>query len=104
VPTPQKHESRAARQKAYRRRQADARLAERKAKGLPRAPPISTMPGAARWTALREQAHALLETLRKEMDCYWDERSELWQESDRGEEMRESIERIDEILAVIQGI
>jgi len=47
---------------------------------------------------LCEQAHALLETLRKEMDCYWDERSELWQESDRGEEMRESIERIDEIL------
>ena len=104
MPTPRKHDSRAARQRACRTRQTAARRAEREAKGLPRPTPVPTKPGAARWTALREQARALLETLRREMEAYCEERAEQWQESERGETMWETVLRIEEIQAEMENI
>lgn len=104
MPTPRRHDSRAAKQRAYRSRQASARLVERDAKGLPRCAPIPTMPSPARWSAIREEAAILLETLRREMETYYSERSEQWQESPKGEEMRETVQRIEAAQAEMADI
>lgn len=104
MPTPKQHEDAAARQRAYRERQAAAREAELKAKGLPVAPPISTMPSKARWTALEAQAKATLQTLRDEMENYHSERSESWQESERGEAFGDRIQALDEILSALDEL
>lgn len=104
MPTPRKHPTGAARQAAYRARQAAARDRERTAKGLPAAPPIPTMPSEARWRALIEQARTALETARNEMEGYVDERSEAWQEGERGEAMRERIDALDSVLSDIEEL
>jgi hypothetical protein len=88
----------AARQRAYRERQAQARRVEQEAKGLPPAPPIATLPGRARWQALIEQARLALETARDEMQSYWDDRSEAWQEGERGEAMQGRIEALAQTI------
>ena len=49
MPTPRKHESAAACQAAYRKRQAETRRLEQQRKGLPTLPAIPAMPGTARW-------------------------------------------------------
>jgi hypothetical protein len=46
---------------------------------------------------MRDQAATLLQTLHDEMETYHDDRSEDWQESDRGEEFTASIEAIGEL-------
>lgn len=84
MPTPRRHTDQAARQKAYRERQEAARLAALAAKNLPPAPAIPTMPGEKRWAALTAQARAALETMQREMQDYYDERSETWQEGEKG--------------------
>ncbi len=104
MPTPRKYESGADRQRAYRARQAGARHAELQAKGLPATASISSMPGNARWEAMRQRASALIDLMLNEMRAYADERSEAWQESDKGELFEERIclvegaqEALDEI-------
>jgi hypothetical protein len=98
MPTPRRYASRAEQQRAYRGRQDEARQAERAAKGLPTAPAIPTMPGTARWEALIAGALSALEASRDEMQVYFDERSENWQESERGEELRERIETLESMI------
>ncbi len=98
MPTPRRYASRAEQQRAYRERQAEARQAERAAKGLPAAPAIPTIPGKARWEALIASALSALDASRDEMQVYFDERSESWQESERGEELRERIENLERII------
>ena len=51
MPQHRRHADAAAKQRAYRTRQAEARLAEQRAKGLPPAAPIPTLPSHARWQA-----------------------------------------------------
>jgi hypothetical protein len=94
----------AERQAAWRRRQGAARASERAAKGLPGAPVLATMPGTARWQALIEQARAALETARDEMQAYFDDRSETWQDGERGEAMQERLDALDAILSDMDGI
>jgi len=98
MPTPRKHPSNAQRQSAYRERQRATRIAGLRAKNLPPAAPIPTMPSNARWSALTRMAQDLLKAARKEMESYRDERSEAWQESQRAEALQETIDRIDEAL------
>jgi hypothetical protein len=98
MPTPKQHTNRAERQRAYRQRLAEARATERAAKGLPTAPAIPTMPGTARWEALIAGALSALEASRDAMQVYFDERSENWQESERGEELRERIETLESMI------
>jgi hypothetical protein len=95
MPAPRKHTSPAQRQRAYRARQSAARLSEVRAKGLPQAAPIPTMPSAARWRAMIQMANNLLEAARQEMETYRDDRSEAWQESEKGEEFQETIDSLD---------
>lgn len=95
MPQPRVHADHAARQRAYRERQRQARAAELTAKGMPPAPPIPTMPSRQRWDALIEQARAALETARDEMQAYWDERTPAWQEGEKGEAMQARIDALD---------
>ena len=104
MPTPRRHATNGRRQSAYRQRQKLARLRELNAKGLPGGAPIPSMPSAVRWNALLDQAESLLQTLADEMSSYWDDRSEAWQESDRGEEMQQKIATAEEVLDALREV
>jgi hypothetical protein len=62
------------------------------------------MPSTARWKDLKRQAEAALETLLDEMEDYENQRSETWQEGDKGEAFRQAIERIEEALDAVRTI
>ncbi len=70
-------------------------------KGLPQLPAISTMPGWPRWTASLSTARELIERTYEEMQEYFDERSEEWQE---GEKAADFQERIDEVQAMLDAM
>jgi hypothetical protein len=99
MPTPKQYENRAARQRAYRQRLAAALRAERAA-----APKIPARFGKRRWAALIDAGHAMLETARDEMQDYYDERSETWQEGERAEEMQTTIDALESLIAEIEGL
>jgi hypothetical protein len=99
MPTPQIHANAAEKQKAYRARTEQARRDALQAKNLPPAPAIPTIPGEARWQALNAHALAALQTIQTEMQAYFDDRSETWQESDKGEAFQERIEAVNDKLA-----
>jgi division protein CdvB (Snf7/Vps24/ESCRT-III family) len=95
--------STAERQVAYRQCQDAARTAI-EAKNMPATSAIPTMPSLARWRALRDQVQALLQTMQEEMESYRDERSEQWQEGDRGEAFQGIIDQVDTARAAIEEI
>jgi hypothetical protein len=104
MPTPKQYPDRAARQKAYRERLARARQLERQAKGLPAAPTIPSLPARRRWSALLAHAHANLQSARDEMEDYFNDRSESWQDSEPGEDWRTRIDALDELLDALQDL
>lgn len=65
-------------------------------------PKIPTMPGTARWKAMLGSAKVLLEMLRDEMQDYYSERSESWQEGDAGTELAARIESIEAVLGSLE--
>ncbi len=97
MPSPKQYENSAARQKAFRDRQKTARE-EAIAKGAPKAAAVPTMPSAARWKALISQARAALDTAASEMQAYYDERSETWQESNKAEALQERTDALQGIV------
>ena len=104
MPQLRKYAANAARQAAYRRR---ARVQQEKllaTRGLPPLPAIAAMPGAARWKAALSQAALLLAQVKDEMDCYWQDRSETWQEGERGELMSEQMEALERIAGEIEEV
>jgi hypothetical protein len=104
MPQPRMHASHAARQAAYRRRQEQARGKQLREKGLPHLPAIATLPGTARWTGAISQANCLLTTVVAEMQGYFDERSEEWQDGERGEDHQQRIEAIQEIVDALETV
>ena len=98
MPQPKIHASAAARQAAYRQRCEQARRTALAAKGLPSLPAIATIPGGARWKASLTSAQELIAETLSEMRDYFDERSERWQESPRGDEHQERIAAVEAIL------
>jgi len=98
MPFPRQYPDHAARQRAYRARQADARLAEQAAKGLPAAPSLPTLPSRARWQALLAHAQAALETARDEMQTYYDARSDAWQQGDRATTLQEQLDTLTKVI------
>ena len=98
MPQARHYETAAQRQAAYRQRQAQAHAAQLAQKSLPALPAVSTVPGQARWTALLAQAQWALLQVSSEMQEYYDERSEAWQESERGEDFAERLEAVQEVL------
>ena len=104
MPTPRRYPDAAARQAAYRARQAEARRQEQAAKGLPALPAVATLPGYARWRTLVRQATLLLQTVQEEMQAYHDDRSESWQESERGECFREELEALQAAQSAVEEV
>jgi hypothetical protein len=104
MPTPKQYPSPAARQAAYRQRQAEARRQELQRRGLPPLPGVSTIPGYARWEALSAQALLLLRTIQEEMEQYYEARSCAWQETERGETFLERIETLQEATAAVEAL
>lgn len=102
MPQPRHHPSHAARQAAYRARCRQARQKEMAARGLPRLPAVPTLPGTARWSAAVSQALTLLETVRTEMEDYHADRSETWQESERGEAFTDRVQTLDDLLCELE--
>lgn len=94
MPRSRTYASSAARQAAYRARCQKARQEALLEKGLPPLPAIASLPGWARWNASLTAAHALLEQVSQEMQTYFDERSDTWQGSERGEEFTERQEAV----------
>jgi hypothetical protein len=104
MPTPKRHENAAARQQAYRERRKLGRLSSLSSRNLPLASAIAAIPSTARWKELRRQAEAALKTLLDEMENYQDQRSENWQEGDKGQAFQEVIDRAEEALDAVRNI
>ena len=104
MPTPKRYNDPAARQRAYRERQVQIRLDERNQKGLPAVPALPTMPGDRRWQTLLEQAQSALSCVQMEMQAYYDDRSEAWQEGERGESMQERLDSAESILTDLEDL
>lgn len=98
MPTPRRYGSATERQAAYEKRRKAARDEELREKGLPPMPLISTMPGTRRWTGMMNLAHALVQIVCDEREAYYDDRSEAWQESERGETFQDRSEEIAKLL------
>ncbi len=99
MPTPKRYANHADRQAAYRTRGAEARRREQKEKGVPQLPAIACIPGTARWRALLQHAAAHLDLIQEEMQCYYEQRSDNWKESERGEAFLEQLEAVQEVQA-----
>ena len=102
MPTPRKYSTDAERAAAYRARKHAARLAELQAKAMPAMPSVPTIPGTRRWSALAQQASLLLKTMQDEMQGYYSDRSSTWQESDKGQQMQDRLERLEEVLGDLE--
>jgi hypothetical protein len=101
MPTPRRYANPAQRQAAYRSRMAEARQRELTAKGMPPLPPL---PGTRRWAAMTGQALRLLQTVQVEMQEYYEQRSEPWQESERGERMAEHLQLLQEAITAVEEL
>ncbi len=102
MPTIRKYETNAEKQAAYRKRMKQDRACQLAARGLPPLPAIATMPGSARWKGALEQAAMLLESVCQEMQSYQEERSQQWQESERGEEFQERLQTLSNLSEELQ--
>lgn len=95
---PRRYADHAARQRAYRARQEQARQEDLQAKGLPPLPALPTVPGRARWQALLRRAEQAVALARDEMQAYYDGRSDTWQEGERAAALAEQIEQLSAVL------
>lgn len=104
MPQERKYASSANRQAAYRKRCQQARRVELLSKGLPPLPAIPTLPGWARWNTSLRLAQDLIERTQVEMEQYFDDRSETWQESERGEEHQNCIGTVQAVLEAMSDL
>lgn len=104
MPQPRRYADNAAKQRAYRARQAQARQEELRAKGLPPRAPLPTMPSHARWDGLVQQARQALALVRDEMQTYAEDRSEAWQESERAAAFLEYLDHVQAVLDDLEGL
>jgi hypothetical protein len=104
MPQQRRYADNAARQQAYRARQDQARRADLQAKGLPPVSPLPTLPSQARWQALISRARLSLETARDEMQAYYDDRSEAWQQGERAAALAEQIDHLEVVLAELDAL
>ena len=104
MPQPRRHQDNAAKQRAYRARQAQARRDEQQAKGLP-ACPAAGHPAQPRPLAGAPRAGpASLETARDEMQAYYDDRSEAWQQGERAAALAEQIDQLGVVLDELEAL
>ena len=104
MPQSRRYADNAAKQRAYRARQAQARAEEQRTKGLPPGAPLPTMPSRARWDGLVAQARQGLALARDEMQAYSDDRSEAWHASDRAAALLEYLDHLQTVLDDLDGL
>jgi hypothetical protein len=104
MPQPRKYASSAARQAAYRKRDRLSQQEHLQRQGLPPMPRIASMPGTPRWNAALTSAHQLVACVCEEMQDYYGDRSEAWQESERGEAFEERRGEIEEMLSQMEPL
>jgi hypothetical protein len=104
MPQPRKYANRAAQQAAYRARQENALQVTLALKGLPSLPVIATMPGWARWNASFRSAHEMIADTLGEMQDYFDDRSQSWQDGERGEEHQEKIASVEAVVDALSDL
>ena len=101
---PRLHESPARRQAAYRQRVALARQQQLSAQSLPPLPALPTVPGQVRWLALLVQAQWCLDQVSDEMQQYYEARSQVWQESNKGTDFEERLEALQGVAALLEEL
>jgi hypothetical protein len=104
MPQPRKHANSADRQAAYRARTEQARASQLRERGLPDLPAIATIPGTIRWSALFRHAEKLLCTAQAEMTDYFDDRSDAWQDGDRGQEYQERLAAVEALVEALSDL
>jgi hypothetical protein len=104
MPQPAKYPNRAARQAAYRARCQQSARDQAKQRGLPPLPPLPTLPGTARWKAALTLAYRLVEEVGEQMQTYFDERSQTWQESDRAQDFIARLEAVEQAREAIDPL
>jgi len=65
---------------------------------------MAALPGTIRWRQATSQAAGLLAAVVDEMEAYFDDRSETWQESERGEAHQERVDAVREIVEALEDI
>jgi len=98
------HASHAQRQAAYHKRCQEARKRQLEEKGLPALPALPTVPGTARWKQCVANATQLLNMVADEMEAYFDDRSETWQESEKAEDFHERLDAVREICDALDNL
>jgi len=104
MPQPRKYLNRAAQQAAYRQRCEQARQVTLASKGLPALPVIATMPGWPRWNASFASAQELIAETLCQMQDYFEDRSESWQEGERGEDHQAKIALVEAVLDALSDL
>jgi len=103
MPQPRQYPDPAAKQRACRARQEQARRDDLQAKGLPPAAPIPSLPSRAGYPragvlALQARARTALEAARDGMQAYHDDRSDAWQQGEGAAALQEHTNALDQIL------
>jgi hypothetical protein len=98
MPRQRKYQTNSERQAAYRRRCAQA------GKIVQAADPIPSAPGPRRWKATLNKASVLLDCAMREMQGYFDQHSEAWQESQPGESLTEMLESVQDALSALEDV
>lgn len=102
MPAARKYANAAEKQAAYRQRCAGRKDVRREE--MPWTGHVASAPGQRRWKAMTAGALSLLETAVAEMEIYYEERSERWQEGHRAEALSEMMESLSEIAAALRDI
>jgi len=104
MPQVRKHISNAQRQAAYRRRRKQDQRDALVPIDLPAIPKLTAIPATVRWRKGIAQAHGLLALVLQEMQDYYDERSENWQEGEKGGAFQERLDQIEEALVYVADL
>jgi hypothetical protein len=105
MPTPRKYANNAERQTAYRaRRPLPSHSQSKSQKSTTGDSHVSPRLSYRRWDAMIEQSLSLIRTVKEEMQLYYDQRTDRWQESERGGKHAETMETIEEIVYLMQDL
>lgn len=104
MPQKKLYASQAQRQAAYHRRLEEARQRQLQEKGLPALPVLPTIPGMPRWRKAIANVQSLLALVEQEMGNYYDDRSEAWQESLRGDEFQERLDAVRDARSILDEL
>ena len=104
MPTPRKYANSAERQAEYRARCSLRKGMKPEVEGQQPLLRIPQALGERRWNAMLGQARSLMESVTDEMESYYEEKSERWQESERGERFTERMESIAEVTDLLRDL